>query len=72
MLEGMTPRVQLTPCKVREIAEQLDEGDSTIFLAAIANTVEWSNNGLASELTRRGVVISEKTIRKHRRGECSC
>ena len=72
MLEGMTPRVQLTPCKVREIAEQLDESDSTIFMNAIANTVEWSNNGLASELTRRGVVISEKTIRKHRRGECSC
>ena len=72
MLEGMTPRVQLTPCKVREIAEQLDESDSIIFMNAIANTVEWSNNGLASELTRRGVTISEKTIRKHRRGECSC
>jgi len=72
MLEDLTPPVRVFPCKVREVADSLDENDSTIFMNAIANLGEWSNNGLAAELTKRGVYISEKSIRKHRRKECSC
>ena len=72
MLEDLTPPVRVFPCKVREVAQELHESDSTIFMNAIANFGEWSNNGLAAELTRRGVYISEKSIRKHRRKECSC
>ena len=72
MLEDLTPPVRVFPCKVREVADSLDESDSTIFMNAIANPGEWSNNGLAAELTKRGVYISEKSIRKHRRKECSC
>ena len=72
MLEDLTPPVRVFPCKVREVAQELDESDSTIFMNAIANLGEWSNNGLAAELTKRGVYISEKSIRKHRRKECSC
>jgi len=72
MLEDLTPPVRVFPCKVRDVAQELDESDSTIFMNAIANLAEWSNNGLAAELTRRGVYISEKAIRKHRRKECSC
>jgi nitrous oxidase accessory protein NosD len=72
MLEDLTPPVKVFPCKVRDVAQELDESDSTIFMNAVANIAEWSNNGLAAELTRRGVYISEKAIRKHRRKECSC
>ena len=72
MLEDLTPPVRVFPCKVREVADSLDESDSTIFMNAIGNLGEWSNNGLAAELTKRGVYISEKSIRKHRRKECSC
>jgi nitrous oxidase accessory protein NosD len=72
MLEDLTPPVKVFPCKVRDVAQELDENDSIIFMNAVANLAEWSNNGLAAELTRRGVYISEKAIRKHRRKECSC
>lgn len=72
MLEDLTPPQRVFPCKVRDLAEELDETDSTIFMNAIANIGEWSNNGLASALNKRGLYISEKAIRKHRRKECSC
>ena len=72
MLEGLTPPVKAFPCRVRQIATELDESDAVIFMNAIENVDAWSNNGLAAELTKRGVQISEKTIRKHRNRYCSC
>lgn len=72
MLEGLQPPAKIYPCKVRDTAESLDPSDASIFMEAINNLADWSNNGLASELTRRGVYISERSIRKHRRKECSC
>ena len=72
MLEDLTPPVKAFPCRVRQIATELDESDAVIFMNAIENIDAWSNNGLAAELTKRGVQISEKTIRKHRNRYCSC
>ena len=72
MLEDLKPPVKVFPCKVRDVAAELDEGDAVIFMNAVANLADWSNNGLADELKKRGVYISEKAIRKHRRKECSC
>ena len=72
MLEDLTPPVKVFPCKVREVSETLDKADSEIFVKAVADLAAWSNNGLAAALTKRGVYISEKSIRKHRRTECSC
>jgi repressor of nif and glnA expression len=72
MLEDLTPPVKVFPCKVREVTQTLEESDGAIFMKAISDVAAWSNNGLASELNKRGVYISEKSIRKHRRKECSC
>lgn len=72
MLEDMTPPVKVYPCKVREVAESLSESDAKIFMNAINDLANWSNTLLAGELNKRGVYISEKPIRKHRRKECSC
>ena len=72
MLEDLTPPVKRTPCKVRTILEQLDEKDQSILLAALADDEAWSGNSLARALSQRGLVITEKPIRKHRNRECSC
>lgn len=72
MLEDLTPPKKTFPCKVRDVASDLETKDSVIFMQAVDNVAEWSNNGLASALNKRGVYISEKSIRKHRRKECSC
>lgn len=72
MLEDMIPPVKIFPCKVREVTETLEDSDAVIFTKALNDVASWSNNGLAAALNKRGVYISEKSIRKHRRKECSC
>jgi hypothetical protein len=52
--------------------EQLDETDRDILLKAIANHEAWSSNALARALSQRGLITTEKPIRKHRNRECSC
>ena len=72
MLEDLAPKVQVYSCRVRTVGEALDSKDRNIFMDAIGNNLAWSNNGLAEALANRGVKVSEKSIRTHRRGECSC
>ena len=71
MLEGLTPQVRKSSCKVRTILETLDTKDQAILVAAIANE-SWKAPTLARELTARGIAISEKPILAHRRKVCSC
>ena len=66
------PPVRRTPCKVRTILEQLDENDRGILVKALADDDAWSGNALGRALSQRGLVITEKPIRKHRNRECSC
>lgn len=72
LLEGMVPPVKRTPCRVRTILDELDASDKEILLTALGDVIAWSNNGLARVLSQRGVIVTEKPIRKHRNGECSC
>jgi hypothetical protein len=72
MLEGLTPPVHVQPCAVRTILKKLDQADQNILLDALANEEAWGNTALAKALTDRGLPISEKPIRKHRGGYCSC
>jgi Zn-dependent peptidase ImmA (M78 family) len=72
MLEDMMPPVMKTRCKVRTMLEQLDETDRDILLKAIADYEAWSSNALARALSQRGLITTEKPIRKHRNRECSC
>jgi len=72
MLEGLQPRTVLRPCAVRTILEGLSESDQEILRAALADLDVWSNNGLATSLSERGLVISDGPIRKHRANRCTC
>ena len=72
MLEGLTPPVRVMPCAVRTIMDTLSESDQKILRDALANEEAWGNTALSKALTDRGLRISEKPIRKHRGGYCSC
>lgn len=72
MLEDLTPPVRIMPCALRTLREKLSQSDQEILDKAIANPEVWGHTLLARELSKRGLMISEKPIRKHRLGLCSC
>lgn len=71
MLEDLTPPVRTYACKVRTIAETLDAKDKQILLTAVDNP-EWAYKTLSNELAKRGLVIIDTTISRHRSKRCAC
>ena len=71
MLEGLTPPVRLGPCKVRALLESLEPKDQEILKEAVASP-DWPTVTLSEALTKRGLIISESPLRKHRAKRCTC
>lgn len=71
MLENLEPPLKKTFCGIRNLFETLEEKDVVSLKKALDNP-DWTSKGLARELKRRGILISETPIMRHRRGECSC
>jgi hypothetical protein len=71
MLENLTPPTRSYTCKVAKVAEGLDEKDRAILLAAV-DSPEWSFKTLSNELGKRGIIIVDNTIARHRRRQCGC
>lgn len=72
MLEGLTPRSQQKPCRVKVIADQLDDSDRTILMDAIGSPMVWNPTALEKALWEREVKLPRYHIEKHRAGDCSC
>lgn len=71
MLEDLIPPARVYGCKIRTIAEELEPSDKDILIAAV-NNPRWKFKTLSNELAKRGIVIVDTTIAKHRRKQCSC
>lgn len=71
MLEGLTPKSRLYPCKVRSILEDLNEADHKILVEALENPV-WTTSNLAAALNERGLKISRFSLDSHKGKVCSC
>lgn len=71
MLENLQPPVRLHTCKVRTLLEELSDKDGAILLEAVNNPL-WGFKTLSNELAKRGLVITDFTIARHRRQQCSC
>ena len=71
MLEDLKPPGRHFTCKVQTVAEELEAKDSQILIEAV-NSDKWSFKTLSNELAKRGIVIVDTTIAKHRRKQCSC
>lgn len=72
MLEDLKrPQPAETYCKVAHTASSLEPSDREILLKAVDDAM-WAGKALSRQLRERGVQISDTTILRHRRRECSC
>lgn len=73
LLEDILKETQTTqsPCRIREITESLPEEDRAAFIGAI-NNESINSPAIERALKKNGYSIGSSTIRRHRRGECSC
>jgi len=71
MLEGLEPPTRIGACKVRTLMQSLEPKDQVILKEAIDNP-DWPTLTLAEALTKRGLLISESPLRKHRARRCTC
>ena len=71
MLEDLFIPVKHTPCRVRTVKEEIPEKDALILEDAVMNP-EWPCGTLQNALLNKGLVVSEKVIKKHREKRCSC
>lgn len=73
MLEGLTPPPnKAVYCKVDLMAQELDEADRKIFMAAIDDSETWGARTLTNALRQRGLSIADTTVTKHRVKACAC
>jgi hypothetical protein len=72
LLDDFTPpEPKIGACKVRTIANTLDEKDAAILLAAVEGSA-WKIEQLANSLKEKGLFISPGVLIKHRTKGCSC
>ena len=72
MLEDLKPEDYTPACKVRELADTLEESDAKILMDAVNDTETWGAIQLRNALQKRGLQISDKPIIRHREGRCPC
>jgi hypothetical protein len=72
LLDDLEPRKgQNYPCKVRNVAESLEEADRKALLDAV-DSPKWGLQVLSSELAKRGINLGRWTLENHRKKTCSC
>jgi len=71
MLEDLNIPNKPQSCRIRTLHSSLTEPNKTIFIEAIENP-DWPMTTLANELRKRGIDVSDNSIRRHRKKTCSC
>jgi hypothetical protein len=71
MLEDLVIPMKRFPCAVRTLTKTLDAKDAEIFIDAV-NNLDWKPKTLSNALRERSIVISDDSITRHRKGNCSC
>lgn len=65
------PPAKVWSCRVRTLANELEEKDKVIFLEAVDNP-QWKAETLSKALSQKGLSIAGSGISRHRKGQCSC
>lgn len=71
MLEDLELPKKVWPCRVRTVALGLSEKDAEILEKVVTN-VEWPLRTLSNQLKKRGIEISDNSLKNHREKRCSC
>jgi hypothetical protein len=72
LLSGLTPPIKKTACKVRTLLETLEPKDAEILVTALADQHLWPARTLQIALSQRKLIVSDVSIGRHRKGQCSC
>ena len=72
LLSGMTPPTKRSSCKVRTLIATLEPKDAQILEQALADVHLWPARTLQNALSERKIIISDISIGRHRKGQCSC
>lgn len=72
LLDGLAPVVKKTSCKVRTVLDNLEPKDEQILTQALKDIHIWPARSLQNALSERKIVVSDVSIGRHRKGQCSC
>ena len=71
ILDNLAPKEKVAVCRVELVSLTLDTKDAKILLSAALDP-NWGYQPLSAALAQRGVILSDKAIKKHRTKACSC
>jgi hypothetical protein len=71
MLEDLELPKKVWPCRIRTVKADLNDKDSEILDKIVMNP-EWPLRTLSNQLKKRGIDISDNSIKNHREKRCSC
>jgi hypothetical protein len=71
VLEDLELPKKLWSCRVRTVKTDMSDKDSQILESAVMN-LEWPVRTLSHELKKRGIELSDSSIKNHREKRCSC
>lgn len=72
MLEDLHHELKLGNCKIRSTLDGLSAKDAELLNSYIDDVDKWSAYTLSTALAKRGVIIDDKIIAKHRLNQCTC
>lgn len=72
MLEDLSPYTYERACKVRTVANKLEDKDKALLYKYIEDERTWSALGLSKALSEKGISLSDQVIKRHRTKRCSC
>lgn len=72
LLKDLVPASKSYPCKVRNLITSMSKEDAQILTEAVQNVNMWPARTLQNALQTRGVILSDVTIGRHRKNQCSC
>lgn len=72
LLDALEPPKKERSCKIRSVKAELDKKDQEILDRALADVELWPAKTLSNQLQNRGLIITDTTITRHRKGLCSC
>ena len=71
MLENLSLPTRTYSCRVKSVVMNLNDADKKILETAVMSE-EWPINTLETSLRALDIVLSSKSIKRHRSKSCSC
>lgn len=72
MLEDLHHELKLGNCKIRSTVESLSAKDAELLKSYVDDVENWTAYTLSTALAKRGIIIGDKIITKHRLNQCTC